>query len=106
MTVESATADLITGAFQPGLDFAAVEHLFRDFEEAVNSQALAAVETLDAAIATLGCCLVLPDGSECLAVHDLQIWSDGGFSCRPGTEACSPLNGAQAAQSSASALKQ
>jgi hypothetical protein len=103
--LESNTADLLTGAWRPGPDYAAVESLFRDFEEAVNSQSLAAVERLDAAISNLGLSLALPDRKEHQPIHDVQIWSDGGFSCRPGTPVGPSLNGMSAARSAGSTSK-
>jgi hypothetical protein len=56
--------------------------VFRAFEEAVNSQALAVVDELDAAIATLGLHLRSPDSPQRLDIHDVQIWSDGGITFR------------------------
>jgi len=95
IVVGRAASDLITGTFYPGQDFAPVQHLFHDFEEAVNCQALAVVDELGAAIGSLGLRLVLPDDSQPLAIHDVQIWCDGGFSCRPATR---PNDGQAAAR--------
>ena len=41
VVVEESTEDLISGTFQPGPDYPAVECLVREFEEAANDQALA-----------------------------------------------------------------
>ena len=55
---------------------------FQAFEEAVNSQVLALLDELDAAIAALGLHVASPDGSQCFDVRDIQIWSDGGITFR------------------------
>ena len=47
-------AALLFGTFQPGAAFWRVAQLFRDFEAAVDVQALHAIETLDTTIAALG----------------------------------------------------
>jgi hypothetical protein len=91
--LEGSGGDLITGTFEPGPEYASVGDLFGRFEEAADSQALAAVEEMDKAIATLGLSLSLPDGSQRQIVHDVQIWSDGGFSCRPSVAGESSVNG-------------
>ena len=59
-----------------------MQFLFRDFEEAVNLQALSVVDELDAAIRALGLYIHLPDDSQRLNVYDVQIWSDGNVSFR------------------------
>lgn len=82
ITIECRENDLITGNFEPSPAFLTVEQLFRDFEEAVNAQALSVVDELDTAIAALGLHLRSPDGSQRINIHDVQIWSDGGISCR------------------------
>lgn len=82
MTVERDGGGLLVGTFAPGPDFPAVSPLFERFEEAAESQALAAVERLDAEINALGLHLRRPDGSGRVEVHDVQIWSDGGMTCR------------------------
>src|SRR5687767_2091463 len=92
MTLETVNGDLLSGTFAPGEAFVAVEQLFKDFEEAVNAQALRTVDSIDAAIAELGLRLTATDGSQSIQVHDVQIWSDGGISCRTGGPAAS-VNG-------------
>jgi hypothetical protein len=84
VTVERAENQLLSGKFVPGLAFPAVEPLFRDFEEAVNAQALGVVDQLDRAIAALGLYLCSPDNSQQTPIHDVQIWSDGNITCRLG----------------------
>ncbi len=91
--VERTEGELVLGTFSAGPAFPAVEHIFHDFEEAANAQALAVVEECDAAIAALGLHLQSPDGSQGIAIHDVQIWSDGGMSCRLGPRAPLPANG-------------
>jgi hypothetical protein len=80
--VERTEGDLLFGKFLPEPAFAAVARLFRDFEEAADCQALAVVDKLDAAIVALGLTLRFPDGSRSVNLSDVQIWTDGGITCR------------------------
>jgi hypothetical protein len=82
MRIERQEEDLLYGTFMPGPAFPSVEHLFHEFEAAVEVQALPVIETLDAAIAALGLHLQWPDSREPIAVQDVQIWSDGTITCR------------------------
>lgn len=98
LIVEGREEQLLLGRFMPGPGFPAVDRLFRDFEEAANAQALAVLDDHDAAIAALGLWLREPGGSEKMDVKNVQIWSDGGISCRIGSSIAGTLNGkAQAA---------
>jgi hypothetical protein len=51
------------------------------------------VEQLDAAIAAVGLHLRLPGTSQPLGIHDVQIWSDGGITCRLHSPAPADVNG-------------
>jgi hypothetical protein len=82
MRIERQEEDLLYGMFIPGPAFPNVEHLFHEFEAAVEVQALHVIETLDAAIAALGLHLQWPDAREPITVQDVQIWSDGTITCR------------------------
>ena len=82
LVLERSEDKLLFGKFIPGRAFAEVQHLFREFEEAVNCRALRKVDELDATIDALGLHLQSPDGSQRLAIRDVQIWSDGGITCR------------------------
>jgi len=82
MRIEQQEEDLLYGTFAPGPAFSSVEHLFHEFEAAVEVQALHVIETLDAAITALGLYLLWPDTREPIAVQDVQIWSDGRITCR------------------------
>jgi hypothetical protein len=84
IVIERSEDDLVFGKFIPGPAFPAVQHLFREFEEAVDLQALSVVDELDAAIAALGLHLRSPDSSQRVEIRDVQIWSDGGITCRVG----------------------
>jgi hypothetical protein len=84
------------------VDYPTVQPLFRAFEEAVELQALKAVDRLDTTMASLGLQLGMPNEAERVAVHDVQIWSDGGMTCRVSTTARVPLNGSPAANRAAS----
>lgn len=79
---ERQEGDLMVGTFVPGFDFPCVEQLFHDFEEAVDLQALHRVDELDAEIAALGLHVHCPDVSARIPVQDVQIWRDGGITCR------------------------
>ena len=57
------------------------------------------VEELDADMAGLGLRLRC-EGSEPLEVRDVQIWTDGGFSCRLVESATAGANGSPSAQRS------
>lgn len=83
-------AALLFGTFQPGAAFWRVAQLFRDFEAAVDVQALHAIETLDTTIAALGLHLSDPVTLESLAIVDVQIWRDGGMTCRLSGESLAP----------------
>jgi hypothetical protein len=92
-TVERSEGCLVFGNFVPGPAFADVEGLFRSFEEAANAPALHAVDDLDRAIAALGLHLQTDVGSGRTEVHDVQIWTDGGMSCRLGAGTPPAANG-------------
>jgi hypothetical protein len=93
MALESNDGGLLSGTFTPGPDYPAVRPLFRAFEEAAELQALSAVDRLDATLASLGLRLCPQGGASPVPVHDVQIWSDGGMTCRVGAPAPVPLNG-------------
>lgn len=78
--VESITDGLILGEFTPGPDYPEVVHHFRYFEELVDGCVLSLTDQAIAVIDGLGVLIELPTGS--YQVHDTQIYSDGGFSCR------------------------
>ena len=80
LTLETKEGNLLSGKFSPDPAFSQVEAIFRGFEEAATSQALGAVEKFDRAIGNLG--LHLRQNSQCLEIHDVQIWADGVMSCR------------------------
>ena len=82
MRIERQEEELLYGTFVPGLAFPSVEQLFRDFEIAVDVQALHVIETLDATIAALGLHLSWSEAGEPVAVQDVQIWCDGNITCR------------------------
>jgi hypothetical protein len=90
--IERQEDDLLFGMFVPGPAFPSVEKLFHDFEEAVDAQALHVVDELDVAIAGLGLYLYCPGVSEPIAIQDVQIWSDGGITCRLCGQSAAPTN--------------
>lgn len=80
--IDSTVEKLLVGEFVPGSDFALVEEIFGKFEKAVNIQALGVVDQLDKQIVALGLQLYSPEHRQSIKIRDVQIWSDGGFSCR------------------------
>lgn len=92
MRIERQEDDLICGTFVPGPAFPSVERLFRDFEAAVDVQALHVIDELDAAIATLGLHLRCPDVMEPIAIRDVQIWGEGGITCRICSQSAAPTD--------------
>ncbi len=83
--IERREENLIFGRFVPGPAFSTVQHVFQEFEEAVNLQALSVIDELDTAIAALGLHLQTPLDSQRIEAHDVQIWSDGSITCRVGS---------------------
>lgn len=102
--IDRIASDLAFGKFEPGAGFPAVVSLFRAFEEAINLQALALVDQLDTAIASLGLVLSSPDGADCLDIHDVQIWSDGSISFRRGISSSNGFAGSRPAKDPAKSL--
>jgi len=80
--LESQAQELLLGRFAAEPAFAAVEPLFRAWQHAVDSQALSVVDDLDRAIAALQLRVQTPHATPARPVCDVQIWSDGGISCR------------------------
>lgn len=81
IAVEDVRDDLILGTFVPGPDFAADRPTFFEFEEAAEAQALSVVDQIEKQIDALGL-RIHPRGISPVRVYDVQIWSDGGVSCR------------------------
>ena len=80
-TVEPSRLRLL-GTFHPGPGFQPFVALFNTFEEYVEAAALAHLPEIERQIAALGL-LIARSGEQGVAVNDVQIYSDGGFSCRP-----------------------
>lgn len=76
----SVYAHRILGEFTPGPDYPSAEPLFRYFEELVNDQIISLMDDAMADIDALEIIASVPEGE--VAVRDVQIYSDGGFSCR------------------------
>jgi len=73
---------LLLGAVIRGPDYPSVEPLFLEFEEIANDQILSLLDSAQEPIEKLGIRLSSADGARQWPVHDVQIWSDGGMSCR------------------------
>ncbi len=81
ISVGAVRDDLLTGTFTPGADYPSVRQLFSDFEEAAEAQALSAVDRYGGLIDALEF-RIRPPAATPVPVFDVQIWSDGGISCR------------------------
>jgi len=82
ITVEEVCGAAILGAFAPGPGFGAFAETFRRFDEHVEAGALAILPGIESEIAALGLCVARP-GEDAVPADVVQIYSDGGFSCRP-----------------------
>jgi hypothetical protein len=96
--VAGVRSNTLTGTFTEAPLFASVSNVFRRFEELVESNALAVLPDAEREIAALG--LVLRADTD-LPISDVQIYSDGGFSCRVSVD---PLRNGSAAVKSESAI--
>jgi len=72
----------ISGEFASSPGFAAVESIFRFFTEVVEQQSFSYLDQVESEIARLGITICWKGHSDAHAVHDVQIYTDGGFSCR------------------------
>ncbi len=81
VAVESVEGELVLGTFSPGPDYGAVEPVFRELAEMVESFSLHRVDEAFAAIAGLGVTVRLDGVGPAVAAGDVQIDSDGGFAC-------------------------
>ena len=91
--IDGKVEQVLTGEFAPGPSFSLVAEIFQKFEDAVSVQALGIVDQLDKQIATLGLQLYLPEHGQSIKIHDVQIWSDGGFSCHLASDLVRSVNG-------------
>lgn len=82
VAVESIRDGLIVGDFTPGPDYPAVEPAFRAFSEMVEDFSLSLIDHAAEAIARIGVTVRADASHPPVAVWDVQIYPDGGFSCR------------------------
>ncbi|MBA4063765.1 MAG: hypothetical protein C0501_08645 [Isosphaera sp.] len=73
---------LFVGDFTPGPDYPAVEPVFRFFAEVVGQQSFSFLDQAEAAVARLGVTVRPAGGGRAVPAADVQIYPDGGFSCR------------------------
>jgi hypothetical protein len=97
LAIDGVNADLVEGIFTRGPDYAAVEPLMRAFEEAVEGHALGGADRHLQTIDALDLRLETSADSMRMPVRDVQIWSDGGMSCRLRVEPLAAANGAGSA---------
>jgi hypothetical protein len=91
--VEQVDGDLVLGRFVAGAEYAEFAPVFAKFEEAVDANALSLVDAIDHEITEFGLRLNMP-GDLPIAIHDVQIWRDGGISFRCKSLPAIHLNGA------------
>src|SRR5262245_43335432 len=82
VSIERIEGDRVFAAFVSGKDFAAVDSLFGEFEEAVNDQLFHEADRLSLAIDALGLRLTSVDGKDSLELRDVQIMNATNLSCR------------------------
>jgi hypothetical protein len=82
MHVETVEDDLLLGTFTAGLGFAGVRQLFLDWEQAVEGMSLSIADGFEREIEALGVHIESGPLAAAVRVYDVQIWSDGGMSCR------------------------
>src|SRR3954451_4714129 len=82
VAVESVHEGLIIGEFTPGPDYPAVEPVFREFSQMVEDFTLSLIDEAAAAIDRLGVTVRADASRPPVPVWDVQIYPDGGFSCR------------------------
>lgn len=80
--IESLEGGLLRGDFEPGSDYPSVEPIFRFFSDVVEQQSFSFLDEAESAVARLGVRLRVNDSRDPIPVHDVQIYPDGGFSCR------------------------
>ena len=104
--IERQEEDLIFGTFSPGPAFSSVKQLFREFEEAVDVQALHVIDDLDTTIDTLGLHLRCLEVMEPIQIRDVQIWSNGSITCRICSQSASPTDTKLQSASSRHSMKE
>jgi len=82
VTIRRIEGDRVYATFAATDDFSAVRQTFRDFEEAVNDQMFSEVDRLSQDIDALALRLASDDGSDFVALDDVQIMNDTDLSCR------------------------
>jgi hypothetical protein len=80
--LDTVEGSIILGTFRRAPGFGSVAELFRRFEEHVEAAALAVLPEIEKQIASLGLTGSRP-GEPGVLLADVQIYSDGGFSCKP-----------------------
>ena len=82
VAVESVEGDLVLGTLTPGPDYDEVAPTFRALAEMVETFSLHWVDEAMGAIDRLGVTVRLDGAGPAIRAGDVQIDSDGGFSCR------------------------
>ena len=82
VAIQRIEGDRVFGRFSAGPDFAAVEGMFQQFEDAVNDQLFPEADRVGRQIDQLGLRLSSADGSETLQLGDVQIMNGSDFLCR------------------------
>ena len=82
LSLERIEGDRVFGRFVPGEDFAPLYELLGQFETAVDEQLFDDADQLREQIDSLGLGLTDSEGTEQLAVCDVQVMEASAFSCR------------------------
>jgi hypothetical protein len=82
VAIESVQNGLVAGEFAPGPDYAEVEPAFRALADMVDQNSFHFIDEVMGVIAQLGVTIRADPSRPPIRVHDVQIYPDGGFSCR------------------------
>lgn len=82
VSIQRIEGNRVFARFSPAADFALVERLFLDLEEAANDQLFSSVDQISGDVDRLGLRLASEDCSEQLELRDVQIMNRHDLSCR------------------------
>ena len=80
--IEDIKEGRIHGEFVPSEHFGTYEPIFRRYTEIVEEQAFTYLDQIESEIARLGITIQFDETDEPERVYGVQIFTDGGFSCR------------------------
>jgi hypothetical protein len=80
--IEEVADGLILGDFTPGPDYSTVQPIFRHFSDVVEQQSFSYLDAVQESIEAIGIVIRFEGEDTDVPVHDVQIYTDGAFSCR------------------------